>query len=136
MQKFQATHERYNVLKDTNKDFVLQEIHEIVQEINSEEVQPQPATNRQPMIEEIQPKVDIVQQHNDKLMQQKIEEEKQQNNLLQPNVQEKRKQEGLFQQKQEEDKENQKLTLKPLPDSEVCISGQGRDLTDHHQLNT
>ncbi|MED6177782.1 hypothetical protein PIB30_101345, partial [Stylosanthes scabra] len=37
MQKFQAAHERYNVLKDTNKDLVLQEIHEIVQHIDSEE---------------------------------------------------------------------------------------------------
>ncbi|MED6140087.1 hypothetical protein PIB30_089816, partial [Stylosanthes scabra] len=76
MQKFQAAHERYNVLKDTNKNFVLQEINAIVQEIDSEEVQPQPATNMQPMIEEIQPKVDIVQQQNDKFMQQKTEEEK------------------------------------------------------------
>ncbi|MED6150336.1 hypothetical protein PIB30_071337 [Stylosanthes scabra] len=38
MQKFQAAHERYNVLKDTNKDFVLQEIHEIVQETDQEVV--------------------------------------------------------------------------------------------------
>ncbi|MED6129213.1 hypothetical protein PIB30_105731, partial [Stylosanthes scabra] len=72
MQKFQAAHERYHVLKDTNKDLVLQEIHEIVQEIDSKEVQPQPATNMQPMVEEIQPKVDIVQQQNDKFMRQKM----------------------------------------------------------------
>ncbi|MED6142060.1 hypothetical protein PIB30_109786, partial [Stylosanthes scabra] len=37
MQKFQVAHERYNVLKNTNQDFVLQEIHEIVQEIDLEE---------------------------------------------------------------------------------------------------
>ncbi|MED6225919.1 hypothetical protein PIB30_098234, partial [Stylosanthes scabra] len=40
IRKFQAAHERYNVLKDTNKDLVLQEIHEIVQETDPEEVQP------------------------------------------------------------------------------------------------
>ncbi|MED6179280.1 hypothetical protein PIB30_115687, partial [Stylosanthes scabra] len=79
MQKFQATHERYNVLKDTKKDLVLQEIHEIVQETDPEKVQPQPATNTQPMVEEIKPKADIVQQQYDKFMQRKIEEEKQQN---------------------------------------------------------
>ncbi|MED6116538.1 hypothetical protein PIB30_101192, partial [Stylosanthes scabra] len=67
------------------------------------------------MVEEIQPKADIVQQQYDKFMQQKIEEEKQQNSLLQPKIQEKMQQEGLLQQKQEENQENQNLTLKPLP---------------------
>ncbi|MED6190374.1 hypothetical protein PIB30_105237, partial [Stylosanthes scabra] len=115
MQKFKAAHERYNVLKNTNQDFVLQEIHEIMQENNSEVVQPPSATIMQPMVEEIQPRIDIVQHHDDKPMQQKFEGEKQQDNLLQPNIQEKMQQEGELQQKQEESKENQKLTLKPLP---------------------
>ncbi|MED6139429.1 hypothetical protein PIB30_083748 [Stylosanthes scabra] len=46
------------------------EIHAIVQEIDSEEVQPQPATKVQPMVEEVQPKANIVQQQYDKFMQQ------------------------------------------------------------------
>ncbi|MED6139974.1 hypothetical protein PIB30_088781, partial [Stylosanthes scabra] len=55
------------------------EIHEIMQENNSKEVQPPSATIMQPMVEEIQPRMDIVQQHDDKLMQQKVEGELQQN---------------------------------------------------------
>ncbi|MED6116240.1 hypothetical protein PIB30_098225 [Stylosanthes scabra] len=75
MQKFKAAHVRYNVLKDTNQDFVLLEIQDIMQENNAEIVQQPSAPIMQPMVEEIQPRIDIVQQHDDKLMQQKFEEE-------------------------------------------------------------
>ncbi|MED6127321.1 hypothetical protein PIB30_086990 [Stylosanthes scabra] len=94
MQKFKAAHVRYNVLKDTNQDFVLQEIQDIMQENNAEIVQQPSAPIMQPMVEEIQPRIDIVQQHDDKLTQQNFEEEKQQDNLLQPHIQEKMQQEG------------------------------------------
>ncbi|MED6197702.1 hypothetical protein PIB30_059144 [Stylosanthes scabra] len=69
MQRFKAAHERYNVLKDTNQDIVLQEIHQIMQENNAEVVQQPSATIMQPMVEEIQPRIDTVQQHDNKLMQ-------------------------------------------------------------------
>ncbi|MED6177244.1 hypothetical protein PIB30_096333 [Stylosanthes scabra] len=115
MQKFKAAHERYKVLKNTNQEFVLQEIQDIMQENKAEIVQQPSAQIMQPMVEEIQPRIDIVQQHDDKFMQQKIEEERQQDNLLQQNIQEEMQQKEELQQKHEESKENQKLTLKPLP---------------------
>ncbi|MED6225319.1 hypothetical protein PIB30_092617 [Stylosanthes scabra] len=60
MQRFKAAHERYNVLKDTNQDMVLQEIHQIMQENNAEEVQQPSDTIMQPKVEEIQPRIDTV----------------------------------------------------------------------------
>ncbi|MED6166238.1 hypothetical protein PIB30_107095, partial [Stylosanthes scabra] len=69
----------------------------------------------QPIVEEIQPRIDIAQQHDYQLLQQKFEEEKQQDDLLQQCIQEGMQQKGELQQKHEESKENQKLALKPLP---------------------
>ncbi|MED6202829.1 hypothetical protein PIB30_109523, partial [Stylosanthes scabra] len=115
MQKLKAAHERYKVLENTNQEFVLQEIQDIMQENKAEIAQQPSAQIMQPMVEEMQPRVDILQQHDDKLMQQKFEEEKQQDNLLQQNIQEGMQQQGELQQKHKESKENQELTLKPLP---------------------
>ncbi|MED6166475.1 hypothetical protein PIB30_109685, partial [Stylosanthes scabra] len=115
MQKIKAANERYNVLKNTNQEFVLQEIQSIVQENRLDEVQADSATPMQPLVEEIQLRKDIVQPHEDNNMQQKIEKEKQQDNLLQQNIQEGMQQKGELQQKSEESKENQKINLKPLP---------------------
>ncbi|MED6130027.1 hypothetical protein PIB30_114036, partial [Stylosanthes scabra] len=74
MQKIKAANERYNVLKNTNQEFVLQEIQSIVQE-NKLEVQADFATHMQPLVEEIQLRKNIVQPHEDNNMQQKTEKE-------------------------------------------------------------
>ncbi|MED6227436.1 hypothetical protein PIB30_113517, partial [Stylosanthes scabra] len=100
------------LIKEVQQD---EEIQGIVQENKSEEVQSYSATYVQPLVEEIQPRKDIVQRYEDKNVQQKIEKEMQQDNLLQQNNQEGMQQKGELQQKHEESKENQKLTLKPLP---------------------
>ncbi|MED6201121.1 hypothetical protein PIB30_091778, partial [Stylosanthes scabra] len=98
MQKIKATNERYNVLKNTNQEFVLQEIQNIVQENKLDEVQADSATHMQPLVEEIQLRKDIVQPHEDNNLQQKIEKERQQDNLLQQNIQEGMQQKGELQQ--------------------------------------
>ncbi|MED6117535.1 hypothetical protein PIB30_110851, partial [Stylosanthes scabra] len=54
MQKFKVAHERYKVLKNTNQEFVLQEIQDIMQENKAEIVQQPSAQIMQPMVEEIQ----------------------------------------------------------------------------------
>ncbi|MED6190753.1 hypothetical protein PIB30_108973, partial [Stylosanthes scabra] len=101
MQKIKAANERYNVLKNTNQEFVLQEIQSIVQENKLDEVQADSATHMQPLIEEIQLRKNTVQPHEDNNMQQKTEKERQQDNLLQQNIQEglQQKNKGEVQQK-------------------------------------
>ncbi|MED6179058.1 hypothetical protein PIB30_113556, partial [Stylosanthes scabra] len=101
MQKITAANERYNVLKNTNQEFVLQEIQSIVQENKLDEVQADSATHMQPLVEEIQLRKNTVQPHEDNNMQQKTEKERQQDNLLQQNIQEglQQKNKGEVQQK-------------------------------------
>ncbi|MED6191192.1 hypothetical protein PIB30_113731, partial [Stylosanthes scabra] len=101
MQKIKAANERYNVLKNTNQEFVLQEIQSIVQENKLDEVQADYATHMQPLVEEIQLRKNTVQPHEDNNMQQKTEKERQQDNLLQQNIQEglQQKNKGEVQQK-------------------------------------
>ncbi|MED6167000.1 hypothetical protein PIB30_114870, partial [Stylosanthes scabra] len=93
MQKIKATHERFNVLRNTNQEFELQEIQGIMQGSNVGKVQQHTAQVMHQMMEETQPSTDIVQQRNDEVMQQKIQEEKQQDILLQQNIQNEMKQE-------------------------------------------
>ncbi|MED6129992.1 hypothetical protein PIB30_113553, partial [Stylosanthes scabra] len=71
MQKIKAANERYNVLKNTNQEFVLQEIQSIVQENKLDEVQANSATHMQPLVEEIQLRKNTVQPHEDNKVQQK-----------------------------------------------------------------
>ncbi|MED6179050.1 hypothetical protein PIB30_113486, partial [Stylosanthes scabra] len=101
MQKIKAANERYNVLKNTNQEFVLQEIQSIVQENKLDEVQADSATHIQPLVEEIQLRKNTVQPHEDNNMQQKTEKERKQDNLLQQNIQEglQQKNKGEVQQK-------------------------------------
>ncbi|MED6129602.1 hypothetical protein PIB30_109470, partial [Stylosanthes scabra] len=101
MQKIKAANERYNVLKNTNQEFVLQEIQSIVQENKLDEVQADSATHMHPLVEEIQLRKNTVQPHEDNNMQQKTEKERQQDNLLQQNIQEglQQKNKGEVQQK-------------------------------------
>ncbi|MED6190893.1 hypothetical protein PIB30_110483, partial [Stylosanthes scabra] len=101
MQKIKAANERYNVLKNTNQEFVLQEIQSIVQANKLDEVQADSATHMQPLVEEIQLRKNTVQPHKDNNMQQKTEKERQQDNLLQQNIQEglQQKNKGEVQQK-------------------------------------
>ncbi|MED6179126.1 hypothetical protein PIB30_114269, partial [Stylosanthes scabra] len=80
MQKIKAANERYNVLKNTNQEFVLQEIQSIVQENKLDEVQADSATHMQPLVEEIQLRKNTVQPHEDNNMQSKTEKERQQDN--------------------------------------------------------
>ncbi|MED6179148.1 hypothetical protein PIB30_114423, partial [Stylosanthes scabra] len=101
MQKIKAVNERYNVLKNTNQEFVLQEIQSIVQENKLDEVQADSATHMQPLVEEIQLRKNTVQPHEDNNMQQKTEKERQQDNLLEQNIQKglQQKNKGEVQQK-------------------------------------
>ncbi|MED6113514.1 hypothetical protein PIB30_071525 [Stylosanthes scabra] len=68
MQKFQAKQGRYDVLDDTNQDFVMQEINAIVQK-NIAEMQQEHLELQQPSVEEIQPNNVEVQQHIHDLLQ-------------------------------------------------------------------
>ncbi|MED6203265.1 hypothetical protein PIB30_113743, partial [Stylosanthes scabra] len=85
MQKFQVTQGRYDVLDDTNQDFVMQEIDEIMQgnvakmqQKNSAEMRQEHLELQQPSVEEIQPNNVEVQQHVHDLLQQKNKGEVQQ----------------------------------------------------------
>ncbi|MED6141965.1 hypothetical protein PIB30_108698, partial [Stylosanthes scabra] len=95
MQKFQVTQGRYDVLDDTNQDFVMQETDEMMQgnvakmqQKNSAEMRQKHLEIQQPNVEEIQPNSVEVQPKKDNNKQQKTEKEKQQDNLLQQNIQE------------------------------------------------
>ncbi|MED6161797.1 hypothetical protein PIB30_064120 [Stylosanthes scabra] len=70
MQKFQVKQGRYDVLDDTNQDFVMQEINAIVQK-NIAEMWQEHLELQQPSVEEIQPNNVEVQQHIHDLLQQK-----------------------------------------------------------------
>ncbi|MED6189435.1 hypothetical protein PIB30_095985 [Stylosanthes scabra] len=85
MQKFQVTQGRYDVLDNTNQDFVMQEIDAIVQgniakmqQKNSAEMRQEHLEKQQPSVEEIQPNNVEVQQHVHDLLQQKNKGEVQQ----------------------------------------------------------
>ncbi|MED6130019.1 hypothetical protein PIB30_113913, partial [Stylosanthes scabra] len=65
MQKIKATHERFNVLRNTNQEYELQEIQGIMQGSNVGKVQQHTAQVMHQMMEETQPSTDIVQQRND-----------------------------------------------------------------------
>ncbi|MED6122888.1 hypothetical protein PIB30_044115 [Stylosanthes scabra] len=60
---------RIDIIEELIKEVHQEEAMQKFQETDPEVVQPQPATNTQPMVEEIQPKADIVQQQYDKFMQ-------------------------------------------------------------------
>ncbi|MED6166749.1 hypothetical protein PIB30_112492, partial [Stylosanthes scabra] len=64
MQKFQVTQGRYDVLEDTNQDFVMQEIDAIVQGIIAKMQQKNSAEMQQEHLELQQPRVDEVQPNN------------------------------------------------------------------------
>ncbi|MED6224464.1 hypothetical protein PIB30_084300, partial [Stylosanthes scabra] len=70
MQEFQAKQGRYDVLDDTNQDFVMQELDAIVQkhiaEMQQEHLELQP-----PRVDEVQPNNVKMQQQNHDSLQQK-----------------------------------------------------------------
>ncbi|MED6201747.1 hypothetical protein PIB30_098161, partial [Stylosanthes scabra] len=70
MQKFQAKQGRYDVLDDTNQDFVMQEINAIVQK-SIAEMRQEHLKLQQPSVEEIHPNNVEVQQHIHNLLHQK-----------------------------------------------------------------
>ncbi|MED6129456.1 hypothetical protein PIB30_108130 [Stylosanthes scabra] len=70
MQEFQAKQGRYDVLDDTNQDFVMQELDAIVQK-NIAEMQQEHLKLQPPRVDEVQPNNVKVQQQNHDSLQQK-----------------------------------------------------------------